>query len=54
MAIRHARAVNNPAFISMVMAAIYFKTARGLIRMGDTEQAFLNRIAHVAYVGALN
>jgi hypothetical protein len=38
----------------MVMAAIYFKTTRGLIRMGETEQGFLNRIARLAYVGSLN
>ena len=54
IAIRHARAVNNPDFIGMVMAAIYFKTARGLIKMGETERGFLNRIARLAYVGALS
>ena len=54
IAVRHARAVNNPDFIGMIMAAIFFKTAHGLIRMGDTEQAFLNRIAKLAYVGSLS
>ena len=53
-AVRYARAVNDPAFVGMVMAAIYFKTTRGLIKMGDTEQGFLSRIARLAYVGSLN
>lgn len=54
IAIKHARAVRDPAFVTMVMAAIYFKTARRLIRMGQTEQGFLDRIARLAYVGSTN
>ncbi len=54
IAVRHARAVHDPAFVGMVMAAIYFKTTRGLIKMGATEQGFLTRIARLAYVGSLN
>jgi hypothetical protein len=54
IAIKHAREVRDPAFVGMVMAAIYFKTTRGLIRMGATEQGFLNRIARLAYVGSLS
>jgi hypothetical protein len=54
IAVKHARAIGDPAFVAMVMAAIYFKTARGLIKMGATEQGFLNRIARLAYVGSTN
>jgi hypothetical protein len=54
IAVKYAREVRDPAFVGMVMAAIYFKTTRGLIRMGETEQGFLNRIARLAYVGSLN
>lgn len=53
VAVRYARAVRDPGFVAVVMAAIYFKAARGMIRMGETEQAFLNRIARLAYVGSL-
>jgi hypothetical protein len=54
IAVRHARQIKNPAFIGMVLATIYFKTTRGLIKMGETEQGFLNRLARLAYVGSLN
>jgi hypothetical protein len=54
VAVRYAREIKDPAFIGMVMAAIYFKTARGLIKMGPTEQGFLFRIARLSYVGSLN
>jgi hypothetical protein len=54
IAVKHAREVRDPAFVGMVMAAIYFKTTRGLIEMGATEYGFLNRIARLAYVGSLN
>jgi hypothetical protein len=53
-AVKYARAIRDPAFVGMVMAAIYFKTTRGLIKMGATEQGFLSRIARLAYVGSLN
>jgi hypothetical protein len=54
IAVKHAREIKDPAFVWFVMAAIYFKTARGLIVMGATEQGFLNRLARLAYVGSLN
>lgn len=54
IAVKHARQIKDPAFVGMVMAAIYFKTTRGLIKMGATEQGFLTRIACLAYVGSLN
>jgi predicted TIM-barrel enzyme len=54
IAVRHARQIQDPAFVGMVLAAIYFKTTRGLIVMGATEQGFLNRLARLAYVGSLN
>jgi hypothetical protein len=54
IAVKHARAVQDPAFIGLVLATIYFKTTRGLIRMGETEQGFLIRIARLAYAGSLN
>jgi hypothetical protein len=54
IAIRYAREIKDPAFVSMVMAAIYFKTTRGLIKMGATEQGFLTRLARLAYVGSLS
>jgi hypothetical protein len=53
-AVRYAREIRDPAFVGMVMAAIYFKTTRGLIKMGATEQGFLRRVARLAYVGSLN
>jgi len=53
-AVKYAREVRDPAFVGMVMAAIYFKTTRGLIKMGATEQGFLSRIARLAYVGSLS
>jgi hypothetical protein len=54
VAVKYAREIRDPAFVGMVMAAIYFKTTRGLIIMGDTEQGFLSRIARLAYVGSTN
>lgn len=54
IAVRHARAIKDPAFITMVMAAIYYKTSRGLIPMGQTEQGFLSRLAKLSYLGSLN
>jgi hypothetical protein len=54
IAVKHAREIKDPGFVWFVMAAIYFKTARGLIVMGATEQGFLNRLARLAYVGSLN
>jgi hypothetical protein len=54
IAVRHARQIRDPAFVGMVLAAIYFKTTRGLIAMGATEQGFLMRLARLAYVGSLN
>jgi hypothetical protein len=54
IAVKYAREIRDPAFVWFVMAAIYFKTARGLIVMGATEQGFLNRLARLAYVGSLN
>jgi hypothetical protein len=54
IAVRYARQIKDPAFVGMVMAAIYFKTTRGLTRMGGVEQGFLNRLARLAYVGSLN
>jgi hypothetical protein len=54
VAIKYAREIRDPAFVGMVMAAIYFKTTRGLIKMGATEQGFLGRVARLAYVGSLN
>lgn len=38
----------------IVIDRLNFKTARGLIVMGATEQGFLNRLARLAYVGSLN
>ena len=54
IAVKHAREIKDPAFVGFVMAAIYFKTARGLIVMGGCEQGFLGRVARLAYVGSLN
>jgi hypothetical protein len=54
IAVKHTREIKDPAFVWFVMAAIYFKTTRGLIVMGATEQGFLNRLARLAYVGSLN
>jgi hypothetical protein len=53
-AVKYAREIKDPAFVGMVMAAIYFKTTRGHIKMGSTEQGFLSRIARLAYVGSLS
>jgi hypothetical protein len=54
IAVKHAREIRDPSFIAFVMAAIYFKTARGLIVMGGCEQGFLGRVARLAYVGSTN
>jgi len=54
IALRYARAIRKPEFIGLVMSTIFYKTATGLIRMGDTEQAFLDRLARVAYCGSLD
>jgi hypothetical protein len=54
VAVKYAREIKDPTFVGMVMAAIYFKTSHGLIKMGATEQGFLNRLARLAYVGSTN
>jgi hypothetical protein len=54
IAVKHARAIEDSVFVGFVMAAIYFKTARGPIVMGGCEQSFLGRVARLAYVGSLN
>lgn len=54
MAVKHARAINNPAFVSFVMASIYYKAVSGRIRIGGTEQGFLNRVARLATAGVLH
>jgi hypothetical protein len=53
-AVKYAREIRDPAFVGMVMAAIYFKTTRGHIKMGAIEQGFLNRISRLAHVGSLS
>jgi hypothetical protein len=54
IAVKHARQIKDPEFVGMILAAIYFKTTRGLIAMGGCEQGFLNRLARLAYVGSLS
>jgi hypothetical protein len=54
IAVAHARKIGQYAFITMVMAAIFYKTTHGHIRMGALEQGFLGRIGRLAYVGSLN
>lgn len=54
IAVKHARHVKDQKFIGFVLAAIYFKTTRGIIQMGDIEQGFLDRLARFAYAGSMN
>jgi hypothetical protein len=54
LAVMHARKVGQHAFISFVMAAIFYKTTHGYIRMGALEQGFLRRIGQLSYLGSLN
>jgi hypothetical protein len=54
LAMRHAREIRQPDFISMVMAAIFYKTTHGFIRMGSLEQGFIGRISQLSYLGSLN
>jgi hypothetical protein len=54
LAVKYARQVGQHAFISMVMTAIFYKTAHGFIRMGELEQGFLRRIAQLSYLASLD
>lgn len=54
LAVAYARKIGQHAFIGMVMAAIFYKTTHGLIRMGALEQGFLRRIGQLSYLASLN
>jgi hypothetical protein len=54
LAVSHARRVGQHAFISMVLAAIFYKTTHGQIQMGALERGFITRIGQLSYLGSLN
>lgn len=54
LAVQYGRATGNPAAITFTLSAIYLKQANGLIRAGEIERGFVDRISRLAMAGALN
>lgn len=54
MAVRHARRLNDPLALELVISTIISKTTRGEIAMGPLELGFFHRLSKLAYVGSLN